>query len=308
MRIVYVPRTPSPFEWKKTGSWCCGNSDKPNGIFHLNFGNEKPQRLVCSSSLHNWPGQNGNTADFPIVAITSRTRDYYKPIIIPGRRLQDLYRWQCRRERADRDAEEIALLIALAQRHAEVLRASRFAEDDLESRSNVRLRVFHVSFLKRNVPLLNRTVLTLRIANPWSFVARITCNNSNNGPVHQSQCPSRIPRNPCGSNPPPSAWPGDWTIKTHQYDKRWRRVWAPLSYVSSNWWLQHAYEAPAGQKAPYSRKPGALRADAHTTAREGCQSITTQADSQVNAGQDTQTKKSQLCLENALYTVKSDQD
>lgn len=135
----------------------------------------------------------------------SRTRDYYKPILIPGRRLQDLYRWQCRRERANRDAEEIALLIALAQRHAEALRPSRFAEDDLESRSHGRLRVFHVSFLKRNLPLVNRTVPSMRMSNPRSFVARIAYNNSNNGSVHQSQCSSRISRNPCRSNPPSSA-------------------------------------------------------------------------------------------------------
>lgn len=138
-----------------------GNSDEPNGVFHLNFGNEKPQRLVCSSSLRNWPDENDNSAGFPIVAITSRTRDYYKPIIIPGRRLQDLYRWQCRRERADRDAEEVALLIALAQRHAEVLRPFRFAEDDLESRSHAMLRVFHVSFLKRHDPLVNHRMISL---------------------------------------------------------------------------------------------------------------------------------------------------
>ena len=130
-----------------------GYSNEPDRVFYLNFGKEKPQRLVCSSGLHNWPDENERSASFPIVAITSRTRDYYKPHVIPGRRLQDLYRWQCRRERADRDAEEIALLIALAQRHAEVLRISRFAEDDLESRSHARLRVFHVSLPQGIEPL-----------------------------------------------------------------------------------------------------------------------------------------------------------
>lgn len=219
-KIDIIPNPPRRSNGTKAGSWCCGDSDEPNRIFHLNFGNEKPQRLVCSSSLHNWPDENDSSAGFPIVAIMSRTRDYYKPTIVPGRRLEDLYRWQCRRERADRDAEEIAFLIALAQRHVKVLRASRFAENDLESRSHARLRVFHVSFLKRTVPLVNRTVLTLRIANPWWFVARIAYNNSNNSPVHQSQHPSRIPRNPCRSNPSSSAWSGDWTIKTYRYDER----------------------------------------------------------------------------------------
>ena len=124
-------------------------SSEPDRVFHLHFGREKPQRLVCSSGLHNWPDENEHSASFPIVAIMSRTRDYYKPFVLPGQKLQELYRWKCRRERADRDAEEIALLIALAQRHAEVLRKSRFAEDDFASRSLAKLRVYHVSFLRR---------------------------------------------------------------------------------------------------------------------------------------------------------------
>lgn len=177
-----------------------GYSSEPDRVFHLNFGKEKPQRLVCSSGLHNWPDENERSASFPIVAITSRTRDYYKPFVNPGRRLQDLYRWQCRRERADRDAEEIALLIALAQRHAEVLRASRFAENDLDSRSDARLQIFHVSFLQRNESLVNRTLLAVRMAN-LEFVARIACSNRNNSSVRQSKHHPRLPSNPCGSNP-----------------------------------------------------------------------------------------------------------
>lgn len=171
---------------------CVGYSNEPDRVFHLNFGKEKPQRLVCNSGLHNWPDENEHSASFPIVAITSRTRDYYKPFVPLGRRLQDLYRWQCRRERADRDAEEIALLIALAQRHAEVLRASRFAEDDLESRTHARLRVFHVSFLQRHEQFSNRTLLALRMAN-LGFVARIAYSNRNNCPVCQSKHHPRIP-------------------------------------------------------------------------------------------------------------------
>lgn len=177
-----------------------GYSNEPDRVFYLNFGNEQPQRLICSSGLHNWPDENERSLSFPIVAITSRTRDYYKPFVIPGRRLQDLYRWQRRRERADRDAEEIALLIALAQRHAEVLRPSRFAEDDLDSRSDARLKIFHVSVLQRNESLVNPTLPAVRMAN-IEFIARITCSNRNNGSIHQSKHHSKLPSNPCGSNP-----------------------------------------------------------------------------------------------------------
>ena len=59
----------------------------------------------------------------------------------------DFERWQRKQKTDDRDAEEVALLIALAQKYAEVLKASRFA-DDVASRPDERLHVFHVSRTK----------------------------------------------------------------------------------------------------------------------------------------------------------------
>lgn len=77
-----------------------------------------------------------------------RSRDYYEPRLTPYVRFLDFERWQRKRKTDDRDAEEVALLIALAQKQAEVLNASRFAEDDLVSRSDERLHIFLVSLLK----------------------------------------------------------------------------------------------------------------------------------------------------------------
>lgn len=84
-------------------------------------------------------------ASFPLVAVLGRSRDYYEPRLTPNIRFLDSERWQRKRKTDDRDVEEAALLIALAQKHAEVLKVSRLAGDDVASRSNERLHVFHVS-------------------------------------------------------------------------------------------------------------------------------------------------------------------
>lgn len=114
-------------------------------MFYFSFGNETPQRLHCEFCIHNWADENEYPASFPIIAALGRSRDYYIPPLTPYSRFADFERWQRKRKTDDRDAEEVALLIALAQKHAEVLKASRFAEDDDASRSDEGLYVFHVS-------------------------------------------------------------------------------------------------------------------------------------------------------------------
>jgi len=112
-------------------------------VLYFRFGNEKPQRLLCEYCIHNWHNENEYPASFPLVAVLGRSRDYYEPRLTPYVRFSDFERWQRKRKTDDRDVEEVALLIALAQKQAEVLRASRFAEDDVVSRSDERLHVFH---------------------------------------------------------------------------------------------------------------------------------------------------------------------
>ncbi|MCJ1344595.1 hypothetical protein MMC31_002798 [Peltigera leucophlebia] len=69
------------------------------------------------------------------------TREFYedvlgrKPRFTPYVRLADFERWQHKRKTDSRVAQDVASLIALAQKHEEVLKASRFAEGDLATRS-----------------------------------------------------------------------------------------------------------------------------------------------------------------------------
>ena len=129
-------------------------SNAPDRVFNFRFGNEKPQRLLCEFCIHNWHDENEYPASFPLVAVLGRSQDYYKPRLTPYVRFSDFERWQRKRKTDDRDVEEVALLIALAQKQAEVLKASRFAEDDVVSRSDERLHVFHVSLVKYRVILM----------------------------------------------------------------------------------------------------------------------------------------------------------
>lgn len=117
-------------------------------MLYFRFGNENSQWLLCEFCIHNWYNENEYPASFPLVAVLGRSRDYYKPRRIPYVRFADIERWQSKRKTDNRDVDEVALLIALAQKQAEVLKASRFAEDDIASRSDERLHVFHMSLVK----------------------------------------------------------------------------------------------------------------------------------------------------------------
>lgn len=90
-----------------------------------------------------------------------RIRDDYEPRLIPYVHFTDFERWQHKRKTDDRDAEEVALLIALAQKHAKVLKASRFAEDDVASRSDEGLYIFHPSPPKYRAILMLREFILL---------------------------------------------------------------------------------------------------------------------------------------------------
>ncbi len=90
-----------------------------------------------------------------------RSRDYYEPLLTPYVHFWDFERWQRKRKTDDRDVEEVALLIALAQKQAEVLKASRFAEDDVASRADERLQVFYVSLTKYRAILMLRELILL---------------------------------------------------------------------------------------------------------------------------------------------------
>jgi hypothetical protein len=99
----------------------------------------------CKVCLQPFPARSEDPITFPIVALWSLDKDYY-PLYrkCPDSEDYEIEEYYARRlQLASKNAEIVALLIAMAQKQAEALRKDRFDGTDVSG--DERLSVFHVS-------------------------------------------------------------------------------------------------------------------------------------------------------------------
>jgi hypothetical protein len=98
--------------------------------------------VVCNFCLHGYPNHDEYPVSFPIIATWIKSVNYYD---MSGGEFdekgeQEMKKWKIKRRNASKEAEIVALLIAMAQKQSEALRKERF-EDNMHDSHLVTFKV-----------------------------------------------------------------------------------------------------------------------------------------------------------------------